>query len=245
MNYEVYKLKGSKIGGYILEYMAVTFIISYLFYDSIYIFLIFLPGVIPFMAFKRKRLRTERQRDIKREFIDMIMSVSAALSSGFSIENSFRESYRDMVSLHGKDAMISKELEGFFKQLSIGVNLEEILYDYGTRTGVEEIKDFAEIFVMAKRNGGDFIKMIVHTVNILKEKEDTENEIEVLLSGKKMEQRIMSVIPFVILMYLRVSTGGFLDILYHNTRGIFIMSVCLVIYIFAYFMAERITDIKV
>ncbi len=175
----------------------------------------------------------------------MIMSLSTALNAGYSIENAFRESYRDMVGLYGEDSIMALELKDFIKQLQIGINIEDILYDYGNRTEIEDIKDFAEVFILAKRSGGDLNKMIGHTVNILKEKEETESEVEVLLSGKKFEQRIMSFVPFGILIYLRISSRGFLDPLYHNPGGFLVMTLCLLVYAAAFFLAERIGNVKV
>lgn len=245
MNYNVYRFSAKEILISIAIYMLTAALIAYLFYDSMISVLFLSPGIILYFSDRRKKQKMLRSKKVKKEFTDMIMSVSTALSSGYSVENAFMESLKDMSGLYGADSMICTELNGFMKQLSIGITLEDCLMDYSNRTGIEDIKDFAEIFVLAKRNGGDFVRMMIHTAETIKEKEEIENEIEVMLSGKKMEQKIMEVIPFIILLYLRISTGSFLNTLYHNPQGIAIMSVCLVIYVFAVFMAERITDIKV
>ena len=79
----------------------------------------------------------------------------------------------------------------------------------------------------------------------MQEKSDTEAEIEVLVSGKKLEQKIMCVIPLVIIAYLRLETAEFLSVLYHNPFGMFIMSICLAVYAGAYILGERIVDISV
>ena len=79
----------------------------------------------------------------------------------------------------------------------------------------------------------------------MREKDETEREIEVLLSGKRFEQRIMGIIPLVIIVYLRFSTGSFMDVLYHNFAGALVMSVCLVIYVLSYILAARIVAIEV
>ena len=53
----------------------------------------------------------------------------------------------------------------------------------------------------------------------------------------------MCMIPFFILFYMDVTSKGYFDVLYHNLVGIIIMTVCLGIYIFAFFMSEKITEI--
>ncbi|MCR4740511.1 MAG: type II secretion system F family protein [Lachnospiraceae bacterium] len=245
MNYKIYRLSPGELLLTIAEYALAAGLIAFLFYDSVFSLFFISPGILLYMANKRKQYIKVRNCRVKKEFSDMIMSVSTALSSGFSIENAFKESYKDMASLYGSDSLICRELSGFIGRLGLGVTLEECLLDYGNRTGIEDIKDFAEIFVMAKRNGGDFNRMITRCAETIRQKEETENEIEALLSGKKLEQKVMGVIPCIILMYLRLQTGNFLSMLYHNPSGIIIMTVCLVIYILAFYLAERITDIKV
>ena len=58
-------------------------------------------------------------------------------------------------------------------------------------------------------------------------------------------KRIMCIIPIVIMLYLRLETGDFMDVLYHNLFGIIVMSTCLMVYIVSYFMAEKVIAIEV
>ena len=55
----------------------------------------------------------------------------------------------------------------------------------------------------------------------------------------------MNVIPFGIIIYLRVFSPGFLDPLYGNPAGILIMTVSLMIYVGAFCWSQNITDISV
>ena len=55
----------------------------------------------------------------------------------------------------------------------------------------------------------------------------------------------MCIIPLIIIAYLRLETAAFLSVLYHNALGVVVMSVCLAVYIGAYFWGERIVNIRV
>ena len=160
----------------------------------------------------------------------------------------FSKNFTKIAASSGKfddDMLDELELEYFLKMLKCGRSLEAIINDFASRTGLEDVKDFAEIFSLAKRGGGNFNDIIARTVRIMKEKEETKRDIEVMLSGKKYEQKIMNVIPIGIVLYLRFSSGGFLDVLYHNGLGIAIMTICLLIYILSYAISERIINIHV
>ncbi len=245
MNYRIYRLSPREAAGCFFTYIFFDLLISYLFYDSFITFFILFPGIFIFIKGRRRELLNRQKRELKKEFQDMLLSAATALNAGYSIENSFKEAYRDMSSLYGESSLGCMELKSIIKKLDIGIPLEEILKNFAERADIEEIGDFAEIFSMAKRNGGDFKGIIEDTVDIMREKEETEREIEVMLSGKSFEQKIMSIIPLFIILYLKLSTRGFLNVLYHNTAGIVVMSICLMLYAFSFLLSKKIAAIEV
>ena len=244
-DYGEYRLSKPETIRYLFIFCLAAMLISYTFYDSAYAFFALSPMLILFFRVVRSELSDKRRRQLRRQFQDMIDSISSALSAGYSIENSFYESRKDMLRLYGRDSLIVCELDHFFARLEAGIPLEAILNDFALRAGVEDITDFSEIFVLAKRNGGNFREIIGKTVRIMKEKDETETEIGVILSGRKYEQRIMCVIPFGIILYLKFSSGSFLSVLYHNILGVCIMTACLIIYTGSCYFSKKITDIRV
>jgi tight adherence protein B len=103
---------------------------------------------------------------------------------------------------------------------------------------------FSEVFAFAKRSGGNFVTIIEGTTEHMRAKYETEREIQVLVASRKMEQKIMNVIPMLILAYLKVTSMDFLDILYGNAAGAIFMTGCLLAYGGAILLAERILRIK-
>ena len=74
---------------------------------------------------------------------------------------------------------------------------------------------------------------------------DTRREIRTLLAARVYEQRIMSVMPAAVLLYIRLGSGEFLEGLYHNVTGVLVMSVCLGIYGAAYLMGKRMVQFEI
>ena len=74
---------------------------------------------------------------------------------------------------------------------------------------------------------------------------DTRREIRTLLAARVYEQRIMSVMPAAVLLYIRLGSGEFLEGLYHNMTGALVMSVCLGIYGAAYLMGKRMVQFEI
>ena len=245
MDYDKYRMNKTEVLKYTAIYIGAALLISYAFYDSLYASAVFIPAAILYFKHVKEELKRARRERLIRQFKDMIDGVSTAMQAGYSAENAFRESYRDMLKLYGNESLIVSELESFFAKLDMGVALELILKDFAMRAGMEDITDFAEIFTIAKRNGGDMSDIIKNTVRIMKEKEETEKEIQVILSGRKFEQKIMCIIPFGIILYLKMSGGSFIAGLYHNAVGVTVMTVCLAVMAAAYYLSRRYINIKV
>ena len=66
-----------------------------------------------------------------------------------------------------------------------------------------------------------------------------------MISAKKMEQKIMNMVPFLIIFYVGTTSRGFFDVLYHNLIGVIIMTSCLLFYGAAYLLSKRIVKIEV
>lgn len=219
--------------------------ISILFYRSWIAFLLFAPGFLFFYKERKKRYINIVKKDLSIQFLTGMQSVSAALTAGYSVENAFNEALQEMEKIYSKEAIIIQEFSYITYQLKMNRNLEELLLDLANRCQMEDIRNFAEVFSAAKRTGGDLIVIIRNTVLGISQKEETRMEIETCLSAKRLEQRIMSGVPFMILIYVGITSPGFLDSMYHNPLGIGVMSGCLGVYLLAFLWGRKIVDIEV
>ena len=179
------------------------------------------------------------------QFKDALNSMSVAVQAGYSVENAVSACVRDLRQLYDGNADILREFQYIDHQQHVSVPVEELFLDLGQRSNVEDIENFAEVFYVAKRTGGDMNQVIQKVARMFGDKIDVKKEIEATLAAKKSEQLIMSLMPAGIILYLRLTSPGFLDVLYGNPFGICAMTVCLGIYTGAYWMGRRIVDIEV
>lgn len=233
-----------------LKYMAIFviiwFVLGWLFYRSIWVSLFFVIVGTPVSLYRKKQAYIARQRRILEEqFKDSILSLAASLRTGYSPENAWTEVYREMILLHGEKSVIVKEIEGIRHKLIIKQSLEDILEEFGEKSKIEDIVNFADVFRIAKRGGGDIVAIISSTAKTISDKFDVQREIHTIISAKKMEQRIMMIMPLAILLYMGGFNQGFLDVLYEDIIGRIIMTGCLLIYGIAYFWGERIVKIDI
>jgi len=239
-DYRKYKWKGKELTLNILLCSGVVVMLAYFFYRSIWA-LIPLSAVGVWLFLHRMKEATEKEKKcLSEQFRECILAVSSSLRAGYSVENAFVESCQDMEMMFGREALICEELTCIKRGLHINLSLEELLLDLAQRSGCEDIEEFAKVFALAKRNGGNMTEIIRNTAGRIGKKMELQKEVELQLSGRKMELTIMKIIPFGILLYVNMGNPGYFDALYHNVSGALIMTVCLVIYLMAVVMGESI-----
>lgn len=244
-DYSKYHFKTKEKLLYISEGILFVAIIGYFFYRSWIACLCLMPVLILFMKEKQKDLAKRQRQELGIQFKDLILSVAANQKAGYSIENAFRESYKDMEMLYGKEGIICSEIKYIIAGLENNVVLEKLIYNLGMRSNLPDITQFADVFFIAKRSGGNMTDILQKTAAVIEQKTETDKEIQLMISAKKMEQKIMNMVPFLIIFYVSSTSKGFFDVLYHNVIGVVIMTVCLGFYAAAYLLSKRIVDIEV
>ena len=145
----------------------------------------------------------------------------------------------DVDKSSGKISYEGKPISKFYIE-----GLDMLLDQFADRTGNADIMSFAEVFAFAKRSGGNFASIIEETSEHMRARHDTEREIQVLIASRKLEQRVMNLIPIFILAYLKLTSGEFLSPLYGNAFGVCFMTGCLALYGVTILLADRILDIQ-
>ena len=219
--------------------------VSYLFYGKWYYAILFSPYLIRHVKSWEIQYIKKKKANFHQQFKEAIQSLSAALNVGYSVENALRETVKDLRTIYKKEVLLIKELTYVIRQIEMNLPVETALTELANRTEDEDVQTFVTVFNMAKRSGGDMLEMIRNTVRQMGEKIDVEREIETILAAKKMEFHIMTLIPFGMIAYLKVSFPEFIQVLYGNLFGVVVMTVCLAIYVVSYEMGKRIVEIEV
>lgn len=227
------------------EWTLLCAVTSYIFYRSVTSFLVLLPGFLFYAKLRLKQSENDRKKTLALQFRESILAVSTALNAGYSVENSFIEAWHDMKRMYGEDAPISEEYRRIVMKLRDNEQIEYIIRDFGRRSCIEDINDFAAVFEAAKRIGGDMTKIIKRASSNISEKIEVKREIETAMTSRKLETRIMEIMPFGILLYLQTGSSGMISVLYQGIAGRIIMTLSLAIYLAGVLMAEKIIDIEV
>jgi tight adherence protein B len=243
-DYRIYEFSKKEKLICFLEGMLLNGIISLLFYNSFYAML---PGMIfVFFYFKEKKRMMTRKRAIqmKLELKEFLNALIAALQTGRSLENGFLEATKDAAGYAGKHTELQLEMKQICAKVSVGEPLEKMVAEFSARSHMEELEYFSEVLSIAKRSGGNIIGIMKNTIRMIREKMEVMEEIETTITEKQFEFQIMSVIPMIIILYLRISAGSLIKSLYGNITGASVMTVCLLIYGGCYLYGKRLLEIE-
>lgn len=244
-DYNVYKFSKKECIQYMILGGVGCLLTASLFYSNLLLSFVLIPFIPFYLKNIKRKLIAQRKWQLNIEFRDGLLCLSAALNASYSLENAFIQAVEDLRLLYRDNSLIVIEFEGIVHQIHMNVTVESIIEDLGRRSGIEDIMYFSEVLKTAKRTGGDLIQVIRTTSKIMSDKLEVKREIVTLITAKKLEANIMIIVPFGIVLYLKLFSPEFLVPLYHNLFGIIFMTIILLCIYGISRIASKIMDIQV
>ena len=87
-------------------------------------------------------------------------------------------------------------------RLKLNTPIEMVFKDFAERTDLESAHMFYNTFSIAQKSGGNMNNVIKRVIENIVLKESVKEEINVAINDKKLEQRIMTVIPLFLIGYI-------------------------------------------
>lgn len=225
--------------------ILVVLLLDYFFYQS-FLALSWLCFIgIFFYRIEKRELVKVKKSMAKEQFKELLLLVCTGQKAGLSVENAFLTGYRDMKNLYGEKSFICEILYILKAGKENHIPFAKLWRGIGDSTDIQEIREFAAVYEIAYRSSGNMTAVMEKTAGIIIQKIETEKEIEVMLSARKMEQKIMNGMPFFIMLYINLTSPGYFDGLYHSYSGMLIMTICLLIYLGSYILSRKLSSIEV
>lgn len=242
-DYTVYELTVLQGIAAMLAGGILLFGIGYLFYHQLLLSLLLVPGGAAGPRLLRKYLLQRRRATLNLQFKQMLFSLSSSLSAGRSVENAFREAVLDLCMLdpEGRRDMIS-ELNIICARMEYGEPVEDALYDFSKRAGMEDVERFADVFMVCKRTGGDLVEVVRRTSTVIGEKLDIQQDIAVSIAQKKFEAKALLVSPLMMVMFMSLTAGDYMEPMYTGA-GRAISTLALIGLFLCYLWTSKIMDI--
>ena len=262
LNYKVHYMSVKEKILYFVLAFVVGGIVGFLFYGGIgkdaygnsttitYVLNVLIPTIVGsvagflFLPVRTQQIIDKRKKHLQIQFRDMLDGITTSLGAGNNVINSFSAVYDDLKIQYSEDTYIIKELEVILSGVQSNVNIEDLLEDFGVRSGIEDIESFANVFKICYRKGGNIQEVIQSTHAILSKKMEIKEDIETTVSGSKMDQMIMIILPIALVGIIKVMSPEFASN-FVTGAGLVATTVAIGMFVAAYFIGKAIMDIKV
>lgn len=262
LNYSVYYMSKLEKVLYFLVAFAAGAIVGYLFYGGIAkdeygnptavtkVLDVLIPVVVGsvagylFIPVRTQQIINKRKRMLAAQFRDMLDGITTSLGAGNNVMNSFSAVYDDLKLQYPEDAFIVKELEIVLSGMQSNFNVEDLLENLGQRSANDDILSFANVFKICYRKGGNIQDVVRSTHEILSSKMEITREIEATVSGSKMNQIIMIILPICLVGIIKVMSPEFAANFVTGT-GLIATTIAIGLFVAAYYVGRKIMDIKV
>lgn len=245
-SYSIYVLSQKERTRFLLVCGLGLFAAAYLFYHSLILSVLFSTLSYPCLKPYSGYLAERRRREIKEQFRDVLYSISASVSAGRQMPEALYEARENMTLIYREDAVIVSELSDMVKRLfDYREPEDDILKDFAARTCVEDISDFVDIYLTCRETGGDLIKVLAKASDMIMDKIIIEKEIRTITAQKQFEARILTAIPFIIVLFLQMASPDYLSAMYEGVKGRILMTAALGGIAAAYFWSMKLTKIEI
>lgn len=261
-NYKVYYMSAlEKILYFLLAFVAGA-LVGYLFYGGIgkdefdqrtlltWILDITIPcavGIgagIAFIPIRTQQIMEKKRNALRNQFRDMLEGLTTSLGAGRNMPDSFEAVYEDLQVQYEEDAAILQELYVILVGIRNNDKLEDLLVDFGARSGIEDIVSFANVFAISNRKGGNHKETIRNTYAILSDKMEINEDIETMVTANKTEQNMMIVMPIALIGMIKMMSADFAAN-FVTPAGILATTIGIVLFVAAYYVGRVVLDIKV
>ncbi|MGN0638486.1 MAG: type II secretion system F family protein [Huintestinicola sp.] len=221
--------------------------VLYVFYHNVFIALpaAFIAAFFLESSYANSRIKARRKK-LRVQFCDMLESMAVASRAGNTELHALESALKDLKLTYSEDTDIVVEVTNILSKYRNGIQLRVLFKDFGERSGVDDILSFAQIFEVIEGKSNKFSDIIKQTQQVISDKIEIEQEIETVLTAPKQETVMMLIMPVLLmLLFSSDGDGGMMGMLFTTLLGRVLTTVCVIIFIASFFLAQKLTDIKV
>lgn len=261
INYNVYQMTSNEKTLYFILAFVIGAVVAYLFYGGIgkdngqptmlthilNIVIMVSVGLVcgkVFLKIRNAQIIDSRKKKLRTQFIDLLDSLSASISSGKNVPNAFIAAREDLLVQYQPDAFIIQEVDNIISGIQNNIDVGGMLLNFGERSGIQDIRTFGRVFETAYSKGANLKDVVRNCHVILSNKCEIEAEIETKVASNKNEQNLMIFMPIILIAMIKMAGSDFADN-FTTPSGILCTTIAIGAFVGAYFIGRKILSIEV
>lgn len=182
--------------------------------------------------------KQKNKKIIDKQILEAIRLFRSSVSAGQSFVQSIEN-----VSIRIKEPL-SSEFKEILNKINLGVSLEKALKSSSSNVSNEHYKFFTDALIISHSTGIKISDILLKTEQSLNQKTALSSKVEVLTSQVRFSGNVVSVIPFVIIIFVYFFESDMISTLFTSLIGNFVLLFCVVMILTGAIIMKKISDIK-
>jgi Flp pilus assembly protein TadB len=182
--------------------------------SAVWVTLAALAGLAAYALGSRQR----RRNRIEAQALDAMQLLASGLRAGYSVPQAIA-----LVARHSSEPTAG-EFGLAAQELSVGVQLADAITRLAKRTANADYELVAIIIRVQHEVGGNLALILDSAGNTLRERFELRSQVNALTAQQRLSSLVMTVLPFGLLMFLFVMDRSFVEPLFNQSIGRFLLA---------------------
>jgi tight adherence protein B len=196
---------------------------------------ILLFGAVPWLLLKRKQ--SKRRKAFEQAFPDALDLMTNALRAGYSLQAAMEFTGREAAQ------PLRAEFLRFYDEQRLGVDVRTALLAMQERIGTEEARLFVTSLILQRETGGNLVELLTNISTLIRERIKFQANLETLTAEPKMSARVLAAMPFVMFAAIYAINAQYMQPLFTDPKGKFLVVYALVSVVIGYVVMEKIASV--
>ncbi|MDX1347249.1 MAG: type II secretion system F family protein [Thiomicrorhabdus chilensis] len=166
----------------------------------------------------------QRQRELRKQFPDMLDSIVRSLHSGYGIDGALAAIAEDM------NGPLAQELKEVNKQLTLGISMRDILREFQRRVDLPEAQFFVITLIIQRETGGQLAAILTELSRLMRRREKFQAKLKTLTAESRFTAWFIGGAPVVYIGYKYFFDPESMNFFLNDPLGfkLFLISVALI-----------------
>lgn len=194
-------------------------------------------SILPLLWIRSQRAK--RLRAVEAQLPEALDFISRALVAGHSLPMALELLAEEI------GAPLAGELRKTVDEYNVGASMEQALENLSERVPSVDIRFFASAIMTQSRTGGSLHELLEGLADTIRERGTLRGQVRALTANGRMTAIVLSALPLLLAIIMYVVNTEYFLLLIHHPIGKMLLMAAICAQVIAYFVIQRIVDIKV
>lgn len=166
----------------------------------------------------------QRQKQLRRDFPEMLDNIVRALQSGYSIDGALASLAEDM------KGPLAEEFQEVNKQLQLGISMRDILREFQSRVALQEAQFFVITLIIQRETGGQLSAILTELSRLMRRRDQFQAKLKTMTAESRFTAWFIGGVPIGYVLYKYLFDPESMTFFLEDPLGIklFILSLALI-----------------